>query len=155
MAITANMEDYLEAIFEIENENSSPEVRVTNIAKKLNVTKPSVVGMIKHLEEHKLVRHNRYGAVLLTSEGRKIARETLRKHRVLRRFLEEVLGLDAEIAEEDACKMEHTLSHQTIDRFMALEEFRHRGPSKGNLRGESFRKFLRGRNQIKEEIKGA
>ena len=152
--ITASMEDYLEAILEIEEDNRPDEVRVTDIARRLDVTKPSVVGMIKHLAEHELVRHSRYGAVTLTDEGRNIGKKTIHRHNVLRRFLEEVLGIDAVIAEEDACKIEHTLSQQTIDRFIALEEFREHGPEGGKLKGESFRKFLKERKQKEEKKAG-
>ncbi len=143
--ITESMEDYLEAILEIEAETGCPEVRVSDIARKLKVTRPSVVGMIKHLVEHELVDHDHYGAVTKTERGRKIAQEVMKRHMVLRRFLEEVLGLDAEVAEEDACKMEHTLSDKAIERFIALEEFRSMGPDDGRLKGESFRKYLKER----------
>jgi DtxR family transcriptional regulator, Mn-dependent transcriptional regulator len=149
--ITSNMEDYLEAIYEIEMEATGEEVRVKDIAKHLKVTRPSVVGMMKHLVEHDLVLHNRYAGVKLTKEGRYIAKEMLRRHRIIRRFLEDVLGLDAEIAEEDACNMEHALSEITIDRFIALEEFRNKSPEIYLKRGESFRKFLKDRKHSKSK----
>jgi len=139
--VTSNMEDYLETIHEISQENSSPEVRVTDIARRLKVTRPSVVGMIKHLTDHGFVMHSHYGKVRLTPAGSEIAREMFHRHRVLRRFLEEVLGLDAEVAEIDACRMEHTLSPSAIDRFMAYEEYRESG-ERGD---DSFRRFLRER----------
>ncbi len=139
------MEDYLKVIYEIAKQTKTSEVRVKDIAKRLEVTRPSVVGMIKHLVEHELAVHHRYGGVELTSKGSRVAREMINRHRVLRRFLEEVLGLDAQVAEEDACRMEHSLSVETIDRFLALEEFRKSGPDMGELRGEAFRRFLRAR----------
>ena len=140
--MTSNMEDYLETIQELAQETSSPEVRVTDIARRLKVTRPSVVGMIRHLADHDFVMHSHYGKVRLTPAGAEIAREMLHRHRVLRRFLEEVLGLDAEVAEIDACRMEHTLSSATIDRFMAFEEYRASG-ERGTE--DSFRRFLRER----------
>ncbi len=141
--LTSNMEDYLETIYELSEEQGAPQVRVTDIARRMGVTRPSVVGMVKHLEEHGTVTHTYYGGILLTDDGENIARDVLNRHRVLRRFLEEVLGLDAQIAEEDACRMEHALSQETIKRFIALEEFREGGPERGLLKGESFRRFLR------------
>jgi DtxR family Mn-dependent transcriptional regulator len=149
--ITSNMEDYLEAIYELTQERQASEIRVTDIARRLRVTRPSVVGMIKHLVEHGLVDHAHYGGVELTQQGTDVAREMWHRHQVLRRFLEEVLGLDAVLAEEDACRMEHTLSPETIERFIALEEFREQGPSRGPLRGESFRKFLKKRRSEREK----
>ncbi len=146
--LTSNMEDYLETIYEIGEEQGDPQVRVTDIARRLGVTRPSVVGMVKHLEEHGTVIHTHYGGITLTKNGEKIAKDVLNRHRVLRRFLEEVLGLDAQIAEEDACRMEHTLSQETIERFIALEEFREGGPDRGMLKGESFRRFLREKKLI-------
>ncbi|MFO8057982.1 MAG: metal-dependent transcriptional regulator [bacterium] len=141
--LTSNMEDYLETIYELASEQGESKVRVTDIARRLGVTRPSVVGMVKHLEEHGTVSHTHYGGISLTKNGKKIAKDVLNRHRVLRRFLEEVLGLDAQVAEEDACRMEHTLSQDTIERFVALEEFREGGPDQGLLKGESFRRFLR------------
>ena len=140
--VTSNMEDYLETIYELSQETSSLEVRVTDISRRLKVTRPSVVGMIKHLAGHGFVMHSHYGKVRLTANGSEIAREMLHRHRVLRRFLEEVLGLDAEVAEIDACRMEHTLSPSTIDRFMAFEDYRESGERGAE---ESFRRFLRER----------
>ena len=153
--LTSNMEDYLEAIYELVQESHCREVRVTDIARRLSVTRPSVVGMVKHLALHQLVINHHYGGVELTARGEQIARQTWERHQVLRRFLEEVLGLDAEVAEEDACRMEHSLSPETIDRFIALEEFRESGPEEGRLRGQTFRKFLRERKKGRERRKRA
>lgn len=150
--ITSNMEDYLESIHELSRDKNSGEVRVTDIAKRMRVTRPSVVGMIKHLVEHGLARHDHYGGVSLTGEGIQIAREMWHRHQVLRRFLEEVLGLDAEIAEMDACGMEHSLGPETIDRFIALGEFREAG-GEDVIQGAAFRKFLRERRLEKSRKK--
>jgi DtxR family transcriptional regulator, Mn-dependent transcriptional regulator len=147
--VTASMEDYLEAIFELTEDLGSREVRVTDIARKLGVTRPSVVGMLKHLLEHGLADHDRYGGVRLKPAGLKIARETFNRHQVLQKFLEEVLGLDAEVAERDACRMEHTLSPQTLERFIALQEFRQANGEEENIRAEPFRRFLRQRRDRK------
>lgn len=148
--VTANMEDYLEAILEICAQSGKHEARVTDIARRLNVTRPSVVGMIKHLGEHGLVSHGHYRGVRLTDDGVELAKEMAERHRVLRRFLEDELGLDAEIAEQDACRMEHTLSPETIDRFIALEEFSESAQGESKTRKEAFRNFLRDR-RIKQK----
>lgn len=145
--ITSHMEDYLEVIYEICEEAPSGEARVTDIAKRLYVSRPSVVGMIRHLVEHRLVSHSHYGRVQLSPKGREVARDMWRRHRVLRRFLEQMLGLDVELAEQDACRMEHTLSPKTIDRFIALEEFRKSEEGRDGLENtrERFRNFLKDR----------
>jgi len=143
--ITPNMEDYLKAIHELSEESGAGRARVTDIGKRLGVTRPSVVGMLKHLAEHELVTHDHYGAVELTDVGAEVAKDMADRHRVLRNFLEEVLGLDADLAEDDACRMEHTLSAETIERFMALEAFREKEGHRTVLDKEGFRKFLRKR----------
>ena len=145
--ITSNMEDYLEAIFEIGQETGTRGVRVTDVARRLQVSRPSVVGMIRHLVEHGLAAHDHYGRVRLTAQGKGIAREILHRHQVLRRFFEEVLGLDAEIAEADACRIEHNLCPETVERFIAWEEFREQGSSNWAHDDERFRKFLRERRK--------
>ena len=148
------MEDYLEAIFELAEESGEAEVRVSDLARKLRVTRPSVVGMIKHLVKHSLVVHAHYGGVELTGKGREVACEMWERHQLLRRFLEQVLGLDATIAEQDGCRMEHTLSRETIDRFIALEEFRQEEGRHGPG-GGPFRRFLRERGLVQGRCRRA
>ena len=118
---TASREDYLEAIAELSEEETS--VRVTQISKRLGVKKPSVTAALHKLSEDGLVKHKRYGHVELTREGRMIAEEVMRRHEVLFRFLSEVLDIDGEIAQEDACRMEHSLSPTSLERLAKFVEF--------------------------------
>ena len=118
---TASMEDYLEAIAELSEEETS--VRVTQISKRLGVRKPSVTAALQRLSEDGLVKHRRYGLVELTREGRRIAEEVMRRHEVLFRFLSEVLDIDREIAQEDACRMEHSLSPASLEKLAKFVEF--------------------------------
>ena len=119
--VSSSMEDYLEAILEIEKEKKV--VRVRDVAKKLGVTLPSVSGAIKTLERDDLVRHEKYEYIELSDKGRHIASEIARRHVVLRDFLTDILGLDAEKAEHDACHMEHNLTPETLEGIIALMEF--------------------------------
>ncbi len=118
---TASMEDYLEAIAKLREEE--PEVRVTQISRRLGVKKPSVTAALHKLSEDGLVKHKRYGHVELTREGRRIAEDVMHRHEVLFRFLSEVLDVNREIAQEDACKMEHSLSHTGLERLAKFVEF--------------------------------
>ena len=118
---TASMEDYLEAIAKLSEEETS--VRVTQISKKLGVRKPSVTAALQRLSEDGLVKHRRYGLVELTPKGRRIAEEVMRRHEVLFRFLSEVLDIDPEIAQEDACRMEHSLSPASLEKLAKFVEF--------------------------------
>lgn len=118
---TASMEDYLEAIAKLAEMET--DVRVTEISKRLGVKKPSVSAALHKLSEDGLVEHRKYGRVELTGEGRRIAEDVIHRHEVLFRFLSEILGVDREIAQVDACKLEHWLSESSIKRLTKFVEF--------------------------------
>ena len=119
------MEDYLEAIFEIEKHKRA--VRVKDVAAKLGVTMPSVNGALKNLEAKGLIKHEKYEYIELTSIGASHASKISSRHNVIRSFLEVFLGVDAETAEEEACKIEHILSPATMEK---LTEYVRKGTGK-------------------------
>ena len=119
--LTSSMEDYLEAIYELNQEKTF--VRVKDIAKKLDVKMPTVTSMLKNLRDRQLVNYEKYEFVELTKEGRKVGREMRRRHDVLLKFLTEILKIDYKTADEEACKVEHTLSASTLQRFIDFMEF--------------------------------
>ena len=118
---TASMEDYLEAIAFVGGEERK--ARVGDISKQLGVRMSSVNSALKKLAGEGLVEHERYGQVNLTPEGVKIAQDVVVRHEMLKTFLSEILGIDPEIAEDDGCKIEHSLSPQTRDRLSKFIEF--------------------------------
>lgn len=115
--ISNSLEDYLEAILIISEKNNNM-VRITALAEFMGITKPSATEAVKSLVELGFLNHEKYGPVELTKEGRKRAVEVRRKHQLLKKFLVEVLGVPKEIAEEDACLMEHAVSEDTINRLL-------------------------------------
>ncbi len=120
--LSPNMEDYLETIYLLELERGN--VRVKDIAERMEITMPSVSSALKNLEKQGFVSHDRYELVVLTPQGARVAEEVYRRHEVIRDFLSQVLGLDAEIAERDACGMEHIISPETLEslsRFLETE----------------------------------
>ncbi|MGD9116505.1 MAG: metal-dependent transcriptional regulator [Dehalococcoidia bacterium] len=118
---TASMEDYLESIIMLRKGNQA--VRVSQMSQALGVKMPSVTLALKKLSEEGLVEHQRYGRVQLTPEGEKVAKDVFRRHEALRRFLGEILNVDAEVAENDACKMEHAVSPLTQKRLAKFVDF--------------------------------
>ncbi len=118
---TASMEDYLEMICWLGEEEEV--VRASQISRALGVKMPSVTSALKKLSEDGLVEHEKYGYVKLTPEGNKIARDVIRRHETLRHFFTEILNVDPEIADEDACKMEHSISRTTLERLAKFVEF--------------------------------
>lgn len=116
--ITASLEDYLEAVFVLNHQNKS--VRLTDIAEFLSVSKPSVNRAIGTLKDAGLIKHEVYGEIALTNSGKARAKEVLGRHNLLKNFLKDTLGVSSETAESDACRMEHVMSHESIDK---LSEF--------------------------------
>ena len=115
MTLSQSMEDYLEAIFEIDKQKRA--VRVKDVSEKLGVTMPSVNGALKTLENKGLIHHEKYEYIELTEAGSDLASAIASRHRVISRFLTEHLGVDPETAEEDACRIEHVLSTETMQRL--------------------------------------
>jgi DtxR family Mn-dependent transcriptional regulator len=115
--MTESLEDYLEMVSFLSDDG---EVRVTDIAARLGVSKPSVHTALKSLEEQELIQHKRYQNVILTKKGSQRASEIRKKHQFLTDFLINIVGVDAATAERDACKMEHVLSPETLKRMKIL-----------------------------------
>ncbi len=114
--LSESLEDYLEAIYQLEREAGS--ARPADIAARLNVSRPSVTGALRALSERGLVHYAPYAAVALTSAGRRTAAEVARRHGILKEFLERVLSLPAAQAERAACRMEHVLEPDVLARFL-------------------------------------
>ena len=114
------VEDYLEAIYVLMRRKGL--ARVRDLSSLLNVKAPTVTEMVQKLARRGLVIYERYRGVRLTPEGEEIAKGVLERHEVLKRFLR-ILGLDEEIAEEDACRMEHYLHAETVERLSKFVEF--------------------------------
>lgn len=121
LALTPTMEDYLETIITLEATKKA--VRVKDIAKALKVKMPSVTSALGKLAEKNLVNHEKYGYVELTNRGKKVASEIYRRHEILFSFLSETLNIEPEIAEKDACQIEHVISPTTLERLVKFIEF--------------------------------
>lgn len=113
--ITASLEDYIEAIYIFHINNRR--IRITDISEFLKVKKPSVVHALKHLEELKLIRKKRYGEITLTRKGLMQGKDIFTKHTILKKFLSEILEVDEENANIDACKLEHILSDVSLNKI--------------------------------------
>ena len=114
--LTGSLEDYLEAVYLIEKKKG--EVRITDIALFMNLSKPSVNKAVSTLKENGLLEHEKYGAIKLTEYGTKLAKEIYFRHETLTKFFIETLGIEPEIAEDEACKIEHIISRQTLNKLV-------------------------------------
>ncbi|MCI5955795.1 MAG: metal-dependent transcriptional regulator [Clostridiales bacterium] len=111
MNIHESAEDYLEAILMLCEENGS--ARSVDIAARLNVTKPSVSFAMKRLRENGYILMGDDNRITLTERGEAIAKPILERHNLLSSFLIR-LGVSEEVAQADACKIEHDLSDETF-----------------------------------------
>jgi DtxR family Mn-dependent transcriptional regulator len=119
--LTPSLEDYLEAILTISVKEKV--ARVKDIAKHLGVSTPSVVSALNVLAVKNLIKHERYGYVELTDQGVSRAKVVDEYHKLLFTLLNEILGVETEIAYKDACKIEHHLSKETVKRIKQFIHF--------------------------------
>lgn len=118
MKLTNSQEEYLKTIYILEKNNKK--VRVTDIANKLKITKPSVNKAIKNLKELHLINYKAYGDISLTKESKEIAKKIIKRQDTLETFLVEVLEINNKQAVEEAQIMKHALSEETAQK---LEEY--------------------------------
>ena len=122
--IGKSAEDYLESMVILKEKNGY--VRSIDIAVFLGVTKPSVSNAMKRLRENGYIEMDRSGFITVTEKGMGIADKIYTRHKELTDFFI-AIGVDPEIAENDACKIEHDLSDETFDAICShVEKFRKR-----------------------------
>ena len=112
MKILESAENYLETILILHKRNGN--VRSIDIVNELDYTKPSVSIAMKHLRENGFIEMDRAGYITLLDSGREIAERMYERHTLLSKWLIS-LGVSAETASEDACRIEHVLSSESFD----------------------------------------
>ena len=120
--LTFSMQNYLEAVFELSGGGHG--VRVSDVAARLGVTKASTTNAMAMLSKKGLATNEKYGEVFLTERGLQAASSTAEKHHVIRRFFTDILHIDPEVADSDACAIEHVISSDSV---LAMREFMQSG----------------------------
>ncbi|HUO50958.1 MAG TPA: metal-dependent transcriptional regulator [Gemmatimonadaceae bacterium] len=115
--VTAPVEDYLKAIFELERAGGA--AGTNEIAERLAIAPASVSEMVRRLAQQRLLSHRRYRGVTLTDAGRRVALRTIRRHRVIEAYLMEALGVPEEDVHDEAERLEHAASDELVDRMAA------------------------------------
>lgn len=119
----SSIEEYLEAIYELTEKGV--QAKTSELAKMLKVTPASVTEMLQKLANQGYVKYEPYYGAKLTPEGEEIARKIKRKHRLVERFLHDVLKIDKLRVHSEACKLEHAVSdevEEALCRFMGAPE---------------------------------
>jgi DtxR family Mn-dependent transcriptional regulator len=139
--LTPTMEDYLEAIYTLSQEKRV--VRVKDIAKKLGVKMPTVTSMLKSLSDKGMIDHEKYEYLELTRKGSDIGKQIDHRHQLLKSFLIDILQINHDQADEDACKMEHAISPATLERIVEFMEFIENCPRSGSDWLDLFNEYRR------------
>jgi DtxR family Mn-dependent transcriptional regulator len=135
--LSASLEDYLEAIFNLAGADGS--ARSKDIAESLGVARASVTGALQMLRAKGLVNYKPYGSITLTEKGTAAAVEITKKHNILTDFYADVLGVNKDIAAATACRSEHTLGAEITSRLLLFVEFLHKKNQQQVI--EKFRRY--------------
>lgn len=151
--LSLNEEDYLKTIYQISVKQGGSEVSTNDIAKRISLSAASVSDMLKKLAQKELIHYVKYQGVSLTPEGRNIAIDLVRKHRLWETFLVEKLGFSWEEVHEIAEQLEHIQSDKLIERldeFLGFPAFDPHGDVIPNSKGEFTERRKKNLSQISE-----
>lgn len=140
--LTASLEDYLETIYTLIQEKKL--ARVRDICRARGVRAGSVSPAMRRLADMGLVKYEQREYIDLTEEGERQALKVLTRHRMLTRFLVDVLRMEPAAAELDACAMEHNMSDQAMTRLTRFMEFLEEHPDSGGEFLACFHDHLEG-----------
>ncbi len=111
--ISKSLEEYLKTMYILEKQNG--DIRVTDIAKKMNCSKPSVNKALNNLKDNNLINYETYGKIELTKQGENLAKKILEAYDIVYVFLKDVLELDKKEAEKEAEKIKLAVSDNTLN----------------------------------------
>jgi DtxR family Mn-dependent transcriptional regulator len=134
--LSASLEDYIEAIYNIIVEKQV--ARGKDITAVLNVSGASVTEALRSLAKKGLINYAPYEAITLTDMGRHVALDVVRRHNALKQFFVEVLGIDHELAEQGACRVEHAAPQEIIDQMITFIKFLEAYPGENKQILEDF-----------------
>ncbi|MEA1968712.1 MAG: metal-dependent transcriptional regulator [Thermodesulfobacteriota bacterium] len=152
--LTASLEDYLETIYHIIEDKQA--ARVKEIAKRLEVNNSSVTGALKSLAKKGYLNYAPYDVITLTEAGEKTALDVIRRHEILKKFILEILCIDdVDQADEAACRMEHAVTPEVLERIVRFVEFAEICPRSGEEWVKGFRRFCENDFSMEECHQGA
>ncbi|MBI2660216.1 metal-dependent transcriptional regulator [Candidatus Woesearchaeota archaeon] len=115
---TANREDYLRGLYILEEEKG--EIKSIDLAKYLNVSKPSVSEMARELNKEGLISYKKYSKLKFTPKGKKIAQKLTSKHRLIELFLKNILKIQSKKIHGEAHRLEHAFSDESMEKLKKL-----------------------------------
>ncbi|MEI8376916.1 MAG: metal-dependent transcriptional regulator [bacterium] len=118
LILSASLEDYLEVILNLICQKG--EAKASDIALKMNVKKASVTDALKALSLKGLIDYEPYKPIILTKQGKIFADNVIERHDILSVFFEKILGLEKAEAADNACRMEHVISANALEKIKDL-----------------------------------
>ena len=140
--LTSQLEDYLEAIGELQKRDRV--ARAKDIAERLGVTRATVTSALRSLSEKGLINYQPYSHITLTKQGETLAQEIIRRHQILSEFFQEALKMPSQQAEDNACRAEHALDSEVIDRLVCFLNFLKGCPRTGEVWLKAFDRVCQG-----------
>jgi len=116
--LSSSLEDYLEAIAYLKKGKGS--AKVSDIGRCQRVKNSSVNAAVANLVRKGLVTHERYGTVVLTPKGVRLAEDVQNRHDAIYEFLHEILGVEQVVAQTEACRIEHLMSATTVKKLVGF-----------------------------------
>lgn len=111
--ISKSLEEYIKTMYILKKQNGN--IRVTDVAKKMNCSKPSVNKALNNLKEASLVNYETYGTIELTKQGEDLAKKVIEAYDIVYLFLKDVLNIDSANAEKEAEKIKSSITDNTLN----------------------------------------
>ncbi len=119
--VSLALESYLEAIADIQAEDGA--VSPSVLAEKMGCKRSSVTSALQRLAENGLINYHSYRPVTLSPKGKEVIESLNRYHKILCNFFQNILGFDEDYSQKEACKLEHQMSPEIIERLEAYVNF--------------------------------
>ena len=119
--LSASLEDYLEIICNLIEDNGG--AKAVEIARKFNISRASVSEALTKLAEKELIIYEGHKGIRITEKGLAQAKKVIQRHNTLTDFFENTLCINKEIAESNACKIEHVISDDVFERLECFQKF--------------------------------
>ncbi len=148
--LSASLQNYLKAIHEIVKEKQA--ARVKDISKYLGVGPSSVSEALRSLADREYINYEPYGIVTLTEKGQKSVEDIIKRHEIICNFFENVLSVEKDDSENSACKIEHEIPDDVLDKFVKFLVFMRKCSCKEPKWMKSF-KFYSENDDFQEKCK--
>lgn len=119
--LSSSLEDYLECVYNRINANGS--VKAIEISKELNVSRASVTEALNKLAKKEYINYGRYEMISITDLGTQKAKEIINKHNIVQSFFEDILGIENQEATETACRIEHIITENVLNKLSEFTKY--------------------------------